>query len=158
MMPGFYNHNYRIVQTPDHVALLVEMVHESRIVPLDDDRPARPSRVQQWLGDSRGRWEGDTLVVETNGFTDNILAGRLTAYGVSSGGRVVERFTRVEANTIDYEVTITDPALWTGPWTVSIPMTSLDGEIFEYACHEGNHAMRNMLTGARVEEAAEPTR
>ena len=114
--------------------------------------------MQQWLGNSRGRWEGDTLVVETNGFTDNILAGGLTAYGVSSGGRVVERFTRVEATTIDYEVTITDPALWTGPWTVSMPMTSLDGEIFEYACHEGNHAMRNMLTGARVEEAAEPTR
>ena len=158
MMPGFYNHNYRIVQTPDHVAILVEMVHEARIVPLDGDRVARPSGGQQWLGSSRGRWEGDTLVVETAGFTDNILAGGFTAYGVSSGGRVVERFTRVDADTLNYEVTVIDPSLWTGPWTVSMPMKALDGELFEYACHEGNHAMRNMLAGARVEEAAEVAR
>ena len=158
MMPGFYNHNYRIVQTPHHVAILVEMVHEARIVPLDDAGQARPSDGRQWLGSSRGHWEGDTLVVETAGFTDNILGGGFTTYGVSAGGRVVERFTRVDADTLDYEVTVSDPSLWTDSWTVSMPMTSLDGELFEYACHEGNHAMGNMLAGARVEEAAEAGR
>ncbi|MEE2635831.1 MAG: hypothetical protein VYE68_01180, partial [Acidobacteriota bacterium] len=155
MMPGFYNHNYRIVQTPDHVAILVEMVHEARIVTLDQNRPGLPLTIAQWLGDSRGHWEGDTLVVETAGFSDRIQGGGLTAYGVSSHGRIVERFTRVGANTFDYQVTIDDPTLWSSAWTVLMPMTPLDGEIFEYACHEGNHAMRNMLAGARVEEAAE---
>ncbi len=155
MMPGFYNHNYRIVQTPGHVAILVEMVHEARIVTLDPNRPGLPLTIGRWLGDSRGHWEGDTLVVETAGFSDRIQGGGLTAYGVSSHGRIVERFTRVGANTLDYQVAIDDPTLWSSAWTVLMPMTPLDGEIFEYACHEGNHAMRNMLAGARIEEAAE---
>ena len=152
MMPGFYNHNYRIVQTPDHVAILVEMVHEARIIPLDGGGASRPPDIPQWMGHSRGRWEGDTLVVETTGFTDHILGGGLTAFGVGPRGRVVERFTRLDGDTIDYELTVADPSLWTDAWTLSMPMTTLGGELFEYACHEGNHAMRNMLAGARTEE------
>ncbi len=108
MMPGFYNHNYRIVQTPDHVAILVEMVHEARIIPLD----------------GRG---GERLTV-------------------------VERFTRVADDTIDYQVTIMDPDIWSAPWTASMPMTAMEGELYEYACHEGNYAMANMLAGARAED------
>ncbi|MCY3842004.1 MAG: hypothetical protein OXH69_00530 [Acidobacteria bacterium] len=150
MMPGFYNHNYHIVQTPDHVAILVEMVHEARIVPLDG---TPVSGVRQWLGDSRGRWEGDTLVVETTNFAGKVTARGLTAFGGTEGLTVVERFTRVDDNTIDYQVTVTDPAIWSAPWTASIPMTAMEGTLFEYACHEGNYAMGNMLAGARAEEA-----
>ena len=150
MMPGFYNHNYHIVQTPDHVAILVEMVHEARIVPLDG---TPVSGVRQWLGDSRGRWEGDTLVVETTNFAGKVTARGLTAFGGTEGLTVVERFTRVDDDTIDYRVTVTDPAIWSGPWTASIPMTAMEGTLFEYACHEGNYAMGNMLAGARAEEA-----
>ena len=150
MMPGFYNHNYHIVQTPDHVAILVEMVHEARIVPLDG---APASGVRQWLGDSRGRWEGDTLVVETTNFAGKGTARGLTAFGGTEGLTVVERFTRVDDDTIDYRVTVSDPAIWSAPWTASIPMTAMEGTLFEYACHEGNYAMGNMLAGARAEEA-----
>ena len=150
MMPGFYNHNYHIVQTPDHVAILVEMVHEARIVPLDG---APASGVRQWLGDSRGRWEGDTLVVETTNFAGKVTARGLTAFGGTEGLTVVERFTRVDDDTIDYRVTVSDPAIWSAPWTASIPMTAMEGTLFEYACHEGNYAMGNMLAGARAEEA-----
>ena len=151
MMPGFYNHNYHIVQTPDHVAILVEMVHEARIVPLDDS--PRASGVPQWLGDSRGRWEGDTLVVETTNFAGKVTARGLTAFGGGERLTVVERFTRVDDDTIDYQVTVTDPDIWSAPWTASIPMTAMEGTLFEYACHEGNYAMGNMLAGARAEEA-----
>ena len=150
MMPGFYNHNYHIVQTPDHVAILVEMVHEARIVPLDDS--PRASGVPQWLGDSRGRWEGDTLVVETTNFAGKVTARGLTAFGGGERLTVVERFTRVDGDTIDYQVTVSDPDIWSAPWTASIPMTAMEGTLFEYACHEGNYAMGNMLAGARAEE------
>ncbi len=150
MMPGFYNHNYHIVQTPDHVAILVEMVHEARIVPLGG-RP-NASGVRQWLGDSRGRWEGDTLVVETTNFAGKVTARGLTAFSGGERLTVVERFTRVDDDTIDYRVTVTDPDIWSAPWTVSMPMTAMEGVLYEYACHEGNYAMGNMLAGARVEE------
>ena len=150
MMPGFYNHNYHIVQTPDHVAILVEMVHEARIIPLDG-RP-RVSGIRQWLGDSRGRWEGDTLVVETTNFAGKVTARGLTAFGGGERLTVVERFTRVDADTIDYQVTITDPDIWSAPWTASIPMSAMEGDLYEYACHEGNYAMTNMLAGARAED------
>ena len=150
MMPGFYNHNYHIVQTPDHVAILVEMVHEARIVPLDDS--PRASGVPQWLGDSRGRWEGDTLVVETTNFAGKVTARGLTAFGGGERLTVVERFTRVDGDTIDYQVTVSDPDIWSAPWTASIPMSAMEGTLFEYACHEGNYAMGNMLAGARAEE------
>ena len=151
MMPGFYNHNYHIVQTPDHVAILVEMVHEARIIPLNA-RP-RASGVRQWLGDSRGRWEGDTLVVETTNFAGKVTARGLTAFSGGQRLTLVERFTRVDNDNIDYQVTVTDPDIWSAPWTVSMPMTAMEGVLYEYACHEGNYAMGNMLAGARVEES-----
>ena len=115
MSPGVYNHNYQILQTPDHVAILVEMIHDVRIIPLDGRSHVSP-RVGQWLGDSRGRWEGDTLVVETT----NLPA---------SDRVVVERFTRVDADTIDYRIAVTDPAEWTAPWTAAMPMSPTTGPL-----------------------------
>ena len=138
MSPGFYNHNYQIVQTPDYVAILVEMIHDARIVPLDG-RPHLSSSVRQWMGDARGRWEGDTLVVETTNLPQSVRV-------------VVERFTRVDADTIDYRISVTDPAEWTASWTAAMPMCSTDGPLFEYACHEGNHAVVNMLSGSRSKD------
>ena len=157
MTPGFYNHNYQILQTPDHVAIVVEMIHDARIIPLDDapgGRAAVSPAIRQWLGDARGYWDGDTLVVESTNFNDRI--GQRT--GTVSGGdehlHVVERFTRIDADTIDYRVTVTDPTVWTGSWTASMPMTALDGSLYEYACHEGNYFLPNALRGSRAEEAA----
>ena len=155
MMPGFYNHNYLILQTPEYVAIQVEMIHDARIIPLDG-RPSPAASIRQWLGSSLGRWEGDTLVVETTGFTDKVR--RRTGYfpSVVFGGdaqlHLEERFTRVSADTIDYRFTVTDPTVWTAPWTAAIPMTTLDGSLFEYACHEGNYAVPNALAGTRAEE------
>ena len=152
MMPGFYNHNYHILQTPDHVVLVVEMIHDARVIPLDG-RPSVSPRIRQWLGDSRGRWEGDTLVIETTNFNAKILRRGGTVLGGDERLRVVERLRRVDADTIDYQVTVTDPTVWTDPWTASIPMNRrTEGTLFEYACHEGNYGLRNMLTGARAAE------
>ena len=153
MMPGFYNHNYHILQTPDHVAIVVEMIHDTRIIPLDGRGPLDPS-IQQWLGNSRGRWEGDTLVVETTNLSDHEDWGA-TVYATGSDLRLVERFTRVDENTIDYQFTVHDDSTFTRPWTASLPMTPLGGNLYEYACHEGNYAIANMLRGARAKEAAE---
>jgi hypothetical protein len=153
MMPGFYNHNYQILQTPTYVAILVEMIHDARIIPLDG-RPHAAQPIRQWLGDSRGRWEGDTLVVETTNFREG-AEERGMANTVVGGSRdmvLVERFTRVDADTLDYRFTVRDPAIFTAPWTVSAPMTRLDAHIYEYACHEGNYALMNMLKGARADE------
>ena len=138
MSPGFYNHNYQILQTPDYVAILVEMIHDARIIPLDG-RNHLSSTAAQWLGDSRGRWEGNTLVIET---TNLPASDRL----------VVERLTRLDADTIDYRVTVSDMSEWTSPWTAVIPMSAIEGPLFEYACHEGNYAVPNMLAGSRAEE------
>ena len=153
MTPGFYNHNYQILQTPDYVAIVVEMIHDARIIPVTGRVHLVPT-VRQWLGDSRGHWEGNTLVVETTNFTDKV--GQRT--GTVSGGdehlRVVERFTRVDADTIDYQVMVTDPTVWTGPWTAAMPMTAIEGSLYEYACHEGNHSVPNALRGARTQENA----
>ena len=159
MMPGFYNHNYQILQTPDHVVIFVEMVHDARIIPLDG-RSHAPEAVRQWMGDSRGRWEGDTLVVESTNFNDKAngrqelghTQGGGTVFGGDENLRLIERFTRVSADTIDYEFTVVDPTVWEAPWTASLPMTALDGPLFEYACHEGNYALENILAGARVAE------
>ena len=151
MMPGFYNHNYQIVQSEDYVAILVEMIHEARIVPLDRDGVASTA-VPQWLGSSRGRWEGDTLVIETTNFNDKISARGGTTFGGSEHLHVVERLTRVSENALDYEITVTDPTVWTEPFTVSTPMTAMDEGVWEYACHEGNYALPNILSGARAEE------
>ena len=152
MMPGFYNHNYQILQTPTHVVILVEMIHDARIIPLDG-RPHVDNDIKQWLGDSRGRWEGDTLVVETTNLP-HVDQRNVAVYGTSEQGRVIERFTRVDAATVDYQVTVDDLATFTAPWTASIPMSKVDGPVFEYACHEGNYGLPNILAGHRREEAA----
>ena len=144
MTPGFYNQNMQLFQTPDHVVVLNEMVHDSRIIPLDG-RP-RPD-IESWTGESRGHWEGDTLVVETTDFSD-----RHSYRGSTSDRRLFERFTRIDADTLLYEFTIDDPGTWTAPWTAQIPMRWNALPLFEYACHEGNYAMPNILGGARLEE------
>ena len=154
MIPGFYNHNYQILQTPDYVVILVEMIHDARIIPLDD-RPHPPPQIRQWLGDSRGHWEGDTLVVETSHFSARgdqrvrnlVLAG-------SEHSHLVERFRRVDADTIEYRFTVTDPRSYRSAWTAQIPMVKLEGPLFEYACHEGNYGLENILAGARAAERA----
>ena len=153
MMPGFYNHNYQILQTPDYVVIYAEMIHDARVIPLDG-RPQLDPAVRQWMGDSRGRWEGDTLVVETANFTGKVYERRVsnTVFGASREMRVVERFRRVDGDTLDYRFTVTDPRTFAAPWTAAIPMTTLDGPIIEYACHEGNYSMENMLRGARNKE------
>ena len=157
MMPGFYNHNYQIVQTEGYVAILVEMIHDARIIPLDGSERPEPS-LRQWLGDSRGRWDGDTLVIETGNFTDKVT----TRGGVMIAGsrhlRTVERLTRVGDNTINYEITVTDPTVWETPWTVAVPMTAKDEPIYEYACHEGNYALPNILSGQRAQDAETASR
>ncbi len=154
MMPGFYNHNYQIFQTPDHVVVLVEMIHDARIIPLDR-RPHVDSHIKQWLGDSRGWWEGDTLVVETTNLTSKAADRIRTTFGAGRHTTVVERFTRTGEGSIDYRITVTDPTEYRTPWTAVIPMTTLGGQLYEYACHEGNYAIANILSGARAEERAE---
>ena len=155
MIPAFYNHNYQILQTPDYIAIVVEMIHDARIIPLDG-RSQSSSSVRQWLGGSRGRWEGDTLVIETTNFTETIH-GR-GAGGTVFGGEehhLVERLTRVDATTIDYQVTVANPAVWTTSWTAVIPMTVMEASLFEYACHEGNYSVPNILSGKRAQEVQE---
>ena len=153
MTPGFYNHNYQILQTPDHVAIVVEMIHDARIIPLDGRSHVTPA-VRQWLGDSRAHWDGDTLVVETTNFTGKIQQRSGTVSGGGEHSRIVERFTRVADDRIDYQVTVTDPTVWTSAWTTSMPMTALHGTLFEYACHEGNYFLPNALSGSRAQDAA----
>jgi hypothetical protein len=146
MLPSGYNNNYQILQTPGYVVILIEMIHDVRIIPLDG-RPHAPQAIRQWMGDSRGRWDGNTLVVTTMNFT-----GKTNFRGASENLRLVERLTRVDADEINYEFTVEDPSSFAKPWTASIPMTKTDGPIFEYACHEGNYGMTNLLSGARAEE------
>ncbi len=144
MTPGFYNQNMQLFQTPDHVVVLNEMVHDARIIPLDG-RP-RPD-IESWTGESRGRWEGDTLVVETTHFSD-----KHSYRGSTKDRHLVERFTRIDADTLLYEFTITDPATWTAPWTAQVQMRWNEVPLFAYDCHEGNYAMPNILGGERLEE------
>ena len=144
--PGGYNQNMQLVQTPDHVVLVTEMVHTARVVPLDG-RPALTKDIRQWSGDSRGHWEGDTLVVETTNFS-----AKRRWRGTTEGMTLVERFTRVDEGTLLYAFTVTDPDTWTAPWTAEIPMRLNDLTQFEYACHEGNHSMEGILGGARADE------
>ena len=148
LSPGGYNQNLQIFQTPDHVALLTEMVHTVRVVPLDG-RPALGDEIQQWSGDARGHWEGDTLVVETSNFSAEKRWRNSTA-----SLTLVERFTRVDADTLEYEYTVTDPDTWTRPWTASIPLRRTDIPMYEYACHEGNHSMEGILAGQRADDRA----
>jgi hypothetical protein len=146
MLPAAYNSNYQIVQTPGYVMILFELNHETRVIPLDG-RPHPPSAIRQWVGDSRGHWEGDTLVVETTNFN-----GKNPLRGSSENMRVVERFTRVDADTIQYRFTVEDESTWTRPWTGELPMKKTIGPLFEHACHEGNYGLYNTLVGARLEE------
>jgi hypothetical protein len=149
--PTAYNNNYQIFQTPDVVAIVQEHIHDVRFIPLDG-RPNIPDSVRQYGGDARGHWEGDTLVVETAHFNQHAFI-RNFAPTLSQALHVVERFTRVDEHTLGYEFTVTDPNTWTRPWGGSLPMTRSSGPMFEYACHEGNYGMTNMLAGSRMEEA-----
>ena len=145
-MSGAYNNNFQIVQSANHVAIINEMIHEVRLIPLDG-RPHVEPGIRQWQGDARGRWDGDTLVVETTNFTDQ------TAFrGSRENLNLVERFTRIDADTLLYEFTAEDPTAWTQPWSVMVPMLRNDERMYEYACHEGNYGMTNLLNGARVQE------
>jgi hypothetical protein len=147
MMNAGYNSNYQIVQGPGYVMILVEMIHDARIIPIDGKQAALPETMRQWMGDSRGHWDGDTLVIETTN-----LNGKNPFRNSSEKMKVTERLWRADANTLGYRFTIDDPATWTQPWTAEAPMTKSVGPIFEHACHEGNYGVRNTLAGARLEE------
>jgi len=152
MLPGAYNNNYQIIQTPDTVVIFNEMIHDARIIPLDG-RPHLPGNMHLWLGDSRGHWEGDTLVVDTTNLRDKAgINGGLELLHSTATMHLTERFTRVDADTIMYEFTVNDPSMYTKPWTVQIPSVRTDGAIFEYACHEGNYGMTGILSSARDED------
>ena len=148
MLPGPYNNNMQIVQTPAYVVIVTEMIHDARIVPVDG-RPHASPNVRQWMGDSRGRWEGDTFIVDTTNFTD-----RTSFRGSGATLHLTERFTRIDADTLEYRFTVEDPTTWTRPWTVAYPMVKTVGLMYEFACHEGNYGLKNILSAARAEEAA----
>ena len=147
MTPGGYNQNMQVFQTEDAVVILNEMVHDSRIIPIDD---APRTGIESWTGESRGHWEGDTLVIETDNFTD-----KTRWRGSSENMTLVERLTRQDEETLVYTFTVTDRDTWTQPWTAEIPMRRGDQPLFEYACHEGNYSMEGILSGARADERAE---
>ncbi len=160
MLPTGYNNNYLVLQTPDYVVIHVEMIHDTRIIPLDG-RPRLGRPIPQWLGEMRGHWEGDTLVVETrniarseegSSFGNDVVRIRAANGGRTESLRIVERFTRVDADTLRYEFTVEDPTRWTSPWSGELPLRRTDESLFEYACHEGNYSIVNMLSGARAEE------
>jgi len=152
VLPAGYNNNIQIFQSPGYVVIVMEMIHDARIIPLDG-RPHLPKGSGQWMGDSRGHWDGNTLVVDTVNFSE-----KANFRGSAEGLHLVERFTRTSATTIDYRFTVDDPATWTKPWTVALPLVSNDGEIYEYACHEGNRGLANILSQARSAERSAPTK
>jgi hypothetical protein len=165
IIPSGYNNNLRLFQTADTVAILTEMVHDVRIVHLDG-RPRLPSQLRQWRGDSHGRWEGDTLVIETENFTNKGTGtlpldrefARPGLGGIASDHlHLIERFRRLDADSLVYEFTMSDPTIWTRPWTVSTTMRRTEEPIYEYACHEGNYGMTGILSGARAQEKAKAT-
>jgi hypothetical protein len=146
MLPGAYNNNVQLFQNRDYVVLLVEMIHDARAIPLD----GRPfTNIRQWKGESRGHFEGDTLVVETRNFKRNT-----TFAGSSANMHLIERFSRTDPDTLLYEFTVEDAATWTRPWTAAVPMARTAGPIYEFACHEGNYALPGILAGARADERA----
>ena len=144
--PAVYNANTRLVQGPGYVAISYEMIHETRVVPIDS-RPPLPSHLRQYLGDARAHWEGDTLVIRTANFN-----GRTSYRGSSDKLVLTERFRRVDADTLRYEMTVEDPSTWARPWTAALDLKPQSDQMYEYACHEGNNAMRNMLSAARAED------
>jgi len=147
MTPPGYNANLDIFQGAGYVVVRNEMVHAARLIPLDSSRPHVGEKIRMWGGDSRGHWEGNTLVVETTNFNDKVKFRNSTR-----ALHVVERFTRVDADTIDYRFTVDDPSTWTRPWTAAIPLWKVPGPIYEYACHEGNYGLPNILRAQRVED------
>lgn len=161
LTPSAYNNNLRIIQAPKHVVIFTEMIHDARIVPIDGSSHL-PTEMTKWTGDSRGHWDGDTLVVETTNFTGktptfqmpiNLVDPSLNGVvGTSENFTLVERFTRTSDSVVVYEYTVTDPSTFTKPFTVAIPLKASDSQLFEYACHEGNHGAAGMLSGARQEE------
>ncbi len=160
MFPAGYNNGYEIIQIPGYVIIAYEMIHDTRIIPLDG-RPHVGANIRLWNGDARGRWEGNTLVVETTNFNDKGVLGSSAATGRIRGiphseeMRVVERFTRISDDVINYSATITDPKVYTAPWTVALPLNRDPSYLlFEYACHEGNLALPNALNAGRVRERA----
>lgn len=160
IVPAGYNQNLQLFQAPGYVAILNEMVHDTRIVPLDG-RPHLPDDIRQWMGNSRGYWEGDTLVVETRNFTDKTASfspNVRSAMGSGETLQLTERFRRVDEDTLLYEFTVTDPATFTRPFSAALPMKRGGAPIFEYACHEGNYGLLNILAGARAEEKDEAAR
>jgi hypothetical protein len=153
-LPSAYNNHIQIVQSPGYVAIVQEMIHDVRIIPVDG-RPHAAKEIRQWLGDSVGHWEGTTLVVDTTNYRPDIISNSINCCpGAGANLHVIERFRRVDANTIDYQYTVDDPTTYTRSWTVSIPMTATDEPVYEYACHEGNYGMKNLLSGARAMEKA----
>jgi hypothetical protein len=146
MLPPGYNPAYQIVQGPGVVMILIEAGHEVRTIRTDGS-PHPPENVRQWLGDSRGKWEGNTLVVETTNFNN-----RVNFQGASENLKVIERFTRTDEQTIKYQFTVIDPSTWATPWSAELPFTQMDGPIFEHACHEGNYGIRNTLAAVRLED------
>jgi hypothetical protein len=148
MLPAGYNNNVQFVQTPGYVVVTSEMIHDARIVPIDG-RGHAPSAIRSWLGDSRGRWEGNTLIVETTNFSPKTYCR-----GASENLRLTERFTRIDRDTIEYRFTVDDPGTWTRPWTVTFPLVRSDGAMYEYACHEANYGLGNILKNARATERA----
>jgi hypothetical protein len=157
LLPAGYNNGYQIVQTPMYVMIMAEMIHEARIIALDGAHP--DSRVRSWAGDSRGHWEGDTLVVDTANFNDlgwlatHMQSGRLRGVPYTEDLHVVERFTRTASDSLQYEITVTDPTMYSNAWTARLPFQRDDEyRIYEYACHEGNTATELILRGARVQE------
>jgi hypothetical protein len=151
MIPGPYNNLVQLFQSPGYVVIVNEMVHDARIVPLDT-RPHLGDGIRQWMGDSRGTWKGNTLIVETRNFTDN-GTGTFGLPGlIDRNLHLVERFTRVDDGTLLYHFTVNDPTVWTRPWSAEVPMRRIDGFVMEYGCHEGNYGLANILAGARAEE------
>ena len=146
MSAGGYNNHLRVFQAPGHVVIWTEQNHDARIIPMDG-RPPVAGAIRQWMGDSRGRWEGDTLVVETANYN-----GKAYYQGSTHAMHLVERLTRTGADTLEYEYTVSDPASYTRAWTASITMTPIEGDLYEFACHEGNYGMEGILAGARADE------
>jgi hypothetical protein len=146
ILPPAYNNTYQIVQSKGYVMILIEELHEARVIPMDG-RPHAPENVRSWLGDSRGHWEGNTLVIETTNFNDKVAF-----QGASRDLKITERLTRTGEATMKYEFAVEDPHTWTQPWKAEMPATKTDGPIFEHACNEGNYSMKNMLAGARADE------
>jgi len=164
MFPAGYNNAYEIIQIPGYVVIVYEMIHETRIIPLDG-RPHVGENIRLWTGDPRGHFEGNTLVVETTNFNDkgviasSAAAGRMRGIPHSEELHVVERFTRISEDVINYSVTITDPKVYTAPWTVALPLNrDPTYTMFEYACHEGNLALPNALSAGRAKERAAATK